>query len=99
MTQSPGSGKPSRALTNTQIAGLMAQSGCLVVVVILLAVAAGIWLDRELGTRPVFTLVLVMGSVPVTLFLLYRMATQAISAVPTAARPAKKVVDDDSDDA
>jgi F0F1-type ATP synthase assembly protein I len=76
----------------------MAQSGCLVVAVILLAVAAGIWLDRELGTRPVIMLVLVMGSVPVTLFLLYRMATQAISAAPPAARPAKKVVDDDSED-
>jgi hypothetical protein len=77
----------------------MAQSGCLVVIVILLAVAAGIWLDRELGTRPVITLVLVLGSVPVALFLLYRMARQAISAVSPAARPVKKVVDDDSDDA
>jgi F0F1-type ATP synthase assembly protein I len=77
----------------------MTQSGCLVVALVLIAVVAGIWLDRVLGTRPVITLVLVLASVPVTLFLLYRMATQAISAVPPAARPAKKVVDDDSEDA
>ncbi len=73
----------------------MTQSGCLVVALVLIAVVAGIWLDRMLGTRPVITLVLVLGSVPLTLLLLFRMASQAMSAVPPPAKPAKKVVDDD----
>jgi F0F1-type ATP synthase assembly protein I len=95
--QSPGSGKPSPALSNEAIAGLMAQSGCLVVALVLVAVVAGIWLDRVLGTRPVITLVLVLGSIPLTLFLLFKTATKAIAAVKPAAPPAKKVMDDDDD--
>jgi F0F1-type ATP synthase assembly protein I len=98
VTQSPGLGKPSRVLTNEQIAGLMTQSGCLVVALVLVAVVGGIWLDRMLGTRPVITLVLVLGSIPLTLFLLFKTATRAISAVKPAAQPAKKVLDDDDDE-
>ena len=75
----------------------MTQSGCLVVGLVLVAVVAGIWLDRALGTRPVLTLVLVLGSVPLTLLLLFRTATRAVSAVKPAAKPAPKVMDDDDD--
>jgi F0F1-type ATP synthase assembly protein I len=98
VAETPGSGKPSRVLTNEQIAGLMTQSGCLVVALVLIAVVAGIWLDRVLGTRPVITLVLVLGSVPLTLFVLFRMATQAVSTVKPAVKSAHKVLDDDDDD-
>jgi F0F1-type ATP synthase assembly protein I len=77
----------------------MAQSGCLVVAMVLVAVVAGIWLDRVLGTRPVLTLLLVLGSVPVTLFVLFRIATQAISAVkPPAAHTTKDRNDNDNDE-
>lgn len=76
----------------------MTQSGCLVVALVLIAVVAGIWLDRVLGTRPVITLVLVLGSVPLTLLLLFRMATQAMSAVPPPVKPAEKALYDDDDD-
>lgn len=76
----------------------MTQSGCLVVALVLVAVVAGIWLDRALGTRPVLTLVLVLGSVPLTLLLLFRTATRAVSAVKPAAKPAQKGMDDDDDD-
>jgi F0F1-type ATP synthase assembly protein I len=98
VTQDSSQEKTPRALSETQIAGLMTQSGCLVVAMVLAAVVAGIWLDKVLNTRPILTLLLVLGSVPVTLFVLFRMATQAISAVKPAANHAKKVLDDDDDD-
>jgi MFS-type transporter involved in bile tolerance (Atg22 family) len=68
-----------RGLTDAQIAGLMAQSGCLVLAAIIGAVLAGVWLDRTLQTRPVFTLLLVLGGAPITLFALYRFAIRTVS--------------------
>jgi F0F1-type ATP synthase assembly protein I len=73
----------------------MAQSGCLVVGVVLAAVVGGIGLDRILDTRPLFTLFLVLGSVPVTLYVLFRMSMRAISAIPPAKPGGKKTEDDD----
>jgi F0F1-type ATP synthase assembly protein I len=77
----------------------MAQSGCLVVGMVLAAVVGGIWLDRALNTRPILTLLMVLGSIPVTLFVLFRMARRAVSAVKPAAERGQKVPDDDEDGA
>lgn len=45
---------------------------------ILGAVFGGLWLDGLLGTRPLLTLILVLGTVPVSLYLTYRMARKAV---------------------
>ena len=98
VTQNSSQSRNPRALAETQIAGLMTQSGCLVVAMVLVAAVAGSWLDRVRGPRPILTLLLVLGNIPVTLFILFRMAMQAISAVKPAAAHANKVLDDDDDD-
>ena len=54
------------------------QIGFLTLFVILAALFGGLWLDNFFGTKPLLTLVLVLGTVPVSLFLTYRMARQAI---------------------
>ncbi len=59
------------------LAEAAAQIGCLTVVVILLALGAGLWLDSRLGTKPWFTLGLVLASIPVSLYLVVRMALSA----------------------
>ena len=56
------------------IAEGVAQIGCLTVVVILGALALGLWLDSVFGTRPWFTLGLVLASIPVSLAALVRVA-------------------------
>src|SRR3989304_5467179 len=61
-------GAPSLAL-----AGLLGQVGCLTFVIVLGAILAGLWIDTRFDTRPLFTLVLVLGSVPVTLYLMFRI--------------------------
>jgi hypothetical protein len=94
----PSAGRPpqTRAFSEAQIAGLIAQSGCLVIVVVLAAIAAGIALDRWLNTRPAFTLILVLGSAPLTMFGLYRFAMRTLSKIPPPAVPGKKSdVDED----
>ncbi len=56
------------------IAEGVAQIGCLTVVVILGALALGLWLDSRFDTRPWFTLGLVLASIPVSLAALVRVA-------------------------
>ncbi len=53
------------------LAGVIGQVGCLTLVVIGIALGAGLWLDNQFGTRPIITLVLVIASVPLTLFLMF----------------------------
>ena len=61
-----------RALKIT-VAGVVGQVGCLTLAIIGAAIIAGLWLDSRLGTKPLLTLVLVLGSIPLTLFLMFRV--------------------------
>jgi F0F1-type ATP synthase assembly protein I len=52
--------------------GVAAQVGCLMVVTIGIALGLGLLADRVLGTKPVFFLILLLGSIPLNLWLIYR---------------------------
>lgn len=49
------------------IALFASQIGCLSLVIIVAALLGGRWLDRLLGTDPILTVLLMVGSVPVVL--------------------------------
>jgi F0F1-type ATP synthase assembly protein I len=55
------------------LVGVIGQVGCLTLVIILAALIAGLWLDNQFQTRPLFALVLVLASVPITIFLMFRV--------------------------
>ncbi len=74
------------------IAEGVAQIGCLTVVVILGALALGLWLDKVLGTRPWLTLGLVLGSIPVSLALVVYVA---LKTARRAQPPAEKSPEED----
>lgn len=71
----------------TALAGLLGQVGCLTVVVIMLALAAGLWLDQRLGTRPAFTLGLVLGSIPLSIYLMVRVLQGGMTRVQPPVPP------------
>jgi len=58
--------------------GVGAQVGCLTLVVVLLSVFCGLWLDRILGTKPAITIILLLSSAPVALALTFWVAKRAI---------------------
>jgi F0F1-type ATP synthase assembly protein I len=66
---------------NMTMASIAGQVGCLTLVVIFAALFAGLWLDRYLDTRPLFTIVILLGSVPVTLFLMFRLVKAATDRI------------------
>jgi len=70
--QSPGEKRPGQTSTML-LAGVLGQVGCLTLLIILAALVAGLWLDNQFHTRPLFVLILVLASIPVTLVLMFRL--------------------------
>jgi magnesium-transporting ATPase (P-type) len=76
------SGKQRRQYSiNLTMAVIAGQVGFLVVVVIVLALIGGLWLDREFDTKPLFTILLVVAAGPVSLYLVYRITTSAVARI------------------
>lgn len=53
-------------------AGVAGQVGCMLVLVIGVALGLGLFLDQALGTKPILLLLLLLGSIPLNLWLIYR---------------------------
>ena len=68
-------------LLSMTMAGLASQIGCLTVLIVLLALFGGLWLDRTLDSKPVFTIMLVLISAPLSLGLTFWFAMRAARKV------------------
>ena len=55
------------------LAGLLGSVGCVTLIVIFVALGIGLWLDLQFDSRPLFTVVFVLASIPVTIFLMVRI--------------------------
>lgn len=64
---------------NTVLATVAGLVGCLTLVLIFLALFAGLWLDNQFDSRPLFTIVILLGSVPVTLIMMFWVVRKATS--------------------
>lgn len=73
--------KPPSRLRNLSIAAIAAQAGCLIIVMVLTALFAGLWLDAQFGRRGPFTICLVVLSVPVTLYVVLRIVLRLVAAI------------------
>jgi multisubunit Na+/H+ antiporter MnhG subunit len=56
---------------------VVTQVGCLTPLIILGALFAGLWLDRVLATKPIFTIIFIVISAPVSVYVLYRIVKAA----------------------
>ena len=56
----------------------------LTLVIIFGALLAGLWLDKILASKPIFTIVLLLVSIPVTLFLTFRVVRTATARIQPA---------------
>jgi len=70
--------------------GLAGQIGCVTVLILGAALAGGLWLDQQLNTKPVFTILLLLVSFPVSLALTLRIALSAVRQIEQAQEEDKK---------
>jgi F0F1-type ATP synthase assembly protein I len=80
------------------LAGVVGQIGCLTLILIGVALGAGILLDRFLETSPIFTILFLVGSVPINLFLTVRVALSALARAQRGASKSKTAEDSTTND-
>ena len=68
-------------IKNLTFVTVAAQVGCITLVIIFLALFAGLWLDARTGRRGVFTVILLILSAPVSLFITLRIALNMVSRI------------------
>ena len=65
---------------------VFAQVGCITLIAVALAIIVGLWLDTQLYTRPLFTIIFVLASVPVSFFVILRMTLSQMKSAQSAKR-------------
>ena len=68
-----------RSILRNLLIVLVGQVGCIALVVILLSVRAGMWLDAHFGTRPLYTLVLLFAGIPLSVWLMLVVARRTLA--------------------
>ncbi len=73
--------KTENYMRNMALAVVAGQAGCSTLLVVFGALFAGMYLDAHLGTRPLFTIGLLVASVPVSLYAMVRLVLSSVSAI------------------
>lgn len=95
----PQSDQVKNARASLQLAfSVLAQIGALTLGVIVVALVAGLLLDKALSTRPLFTILLIVASFPVSYYIIYRIALNAVAKIQPAADRPSRVKEEKSDD-
>jgi F0F1-type ATP synthase assembly protein I len=75
---SPPEKNPWLAAFDPKVLTVGGEVGCATLVIVLISVFGGIWLDNLLGTKPFLTISLVLLSAPLSLALTFWIATRAV---------------------
>ena len=105
MNQSPTpSNKPGPApyVNGMAMMSVGGQVGCITLLIVFVALFGGLALDRILGTKPVFTIILLLGSAPLALYLTFQVAMRSIKKMappvpPTEGQARPQNEEDDRD--
>lgn len=88
MNQPDDHDKDHRKAINLTIIGIFGQVGFLTLFIIILALLGGLWLDKTFDSKPLFTIILMIASVPVSLVLMYKIVMWATARIrPTEKTP------------
>jgi magnesium-transporting ATPase (P-type) len=71
--------KQEPAAQTAEMAGIIGQIGCVTVLIIVVALGAGLFIDRYFETGNLFTILFVVGSVPITLYATVRLSLTAVA--------------------
>jgi MFS-type transporter involved in bile tolerance (Atg22 family) len=78
---------------NLTLAGVAGLAGVITLVIVLLAMFAGIWLDKKFDTNHNFTIGLILCSVPITLVIMFSFVKAATARIkPPEKKPLEEEV-------
>jgi F0F1-type ATP synthase assembly protein I len=84
----PDNGQPAKRRKvytyNMALAVVASLVGGLTLVIVLVALFGGLWLDSHMGTRPKFTIGLLLLSIPITLLVMLWVTRAATSRLQSA---------------
>lgn len=75
------SNKPAVRAKNLGWAGISALTGCVALIIIILALFIGLWFDSLLGQRGPATVCLLVLSAPISLFVMLRIALYMVKRI------------------
>ena len=96
--QPPEPAKGKQSVNNVALFSVGGQVGCATLLIVFLALFAGIGLDKLLGTKPLFTIILILGSAPLSLFLTFKLAMRAVKSIAPQepdAKPTKPIEEEE----
>ena len=70
-------------ILNLTLASVAGQVGCVTLIIVLAAVFGGLWLDNFYQTKPIFTISLLVISIPISLAIMIFLVRFAISKIKT----------------
>ena len=80
---------------NMALAIVAGQGGCVTLIIILAAVLLGLWVDNVNGTKPWFTLMFLLVSVPISLAAMFLVVRSAIGRIKTDISEEKPIEDEE----
>ena len=90
MKQNQSPEKGTRQYTmNMVIAGVTGLVGLLTLVIVLGAVLGGLWLDNIYQTKPTFTIILVIASIPISLVVMFLVVRASVKRIKIDTKPGK----------
>jgi F0F1-type ATP synthase assembly protein I len=81
-----------KALAQGSVIGV--QVGCMAVVVTIGALLLGLWLDGQLHTRPWLTIILLLISMPLSVYIIFRFALRAARTAQARERQPSTTIED-----
>lgn len=100
MLDNPNPNNP-QSVFNATVISVAAQVGCLTLVIIFASLILGLLLDQVFDTRPLFTILFLIGSMPLTwigVFWSVNRAKKRLSNPPIQSSPNLELEEDDRDE-
>lgn len=92
----PKEKKNHRYSLNLALAAVAGQVGCVTIIIVVVALLAGLWLDNRFNTSPIFLATLMIASVPVTVIIMLWIVRSVIARIKPSSEGEKENSQEDT---
>jgi F0F1-type ATP synthase assembly protein I len=82
-----------QGILSTLLIVMVGQVGCLTLVIVGLSVVLGLWLDGTFGTKPLFTLILLLAGIPLSVILMLVISRKTLARLKKQAESSETDTD------